>query len=419
MFKRSGVVVAAAFGALAIVAACRGKEAGAYDGPYADTVTEVIPKIEESIGLRFKTPPVLEVRSQAQVRQFLEAQFAESGASQEVEGQERAYKRLGMLPDTLDVKRLYLDLLAEQIVGYYDPKQKKLFVVESAPKEMAGMTVSHELIHALQDQYYDLDSLQAVKGANDRSVAAQAVIEGQAVYEQMATSLGGDDNFAVRLPGGWDRIRSIIRENQSSMPRFAAAPMVVQETLLFPYLSGAEFMRAHKQRKKGVPYADMPQSTEQILHPERFFQERDAPTAVTLPVPAGATQLYANTLGEFETRLFLFAHLRDQGASVRGAAGWDGDRYQVLRTASGAEALAWVSVWDSAVEAGEFYDQLDRVVQARFAPKSFARLGEQGKRYRVGDRTVEVRAGEVAGRPAVLYVDGDVTLDLARVTVEQ
>lgn len=417
MGQRSGVVVAAAFGALALVAGCRGREEGGYEGPYAETVREVIPKIEQSIGLEFKRPPVLEQRSQAQVREFLEKQFSESGTAQELDGQVRAYKRLGMLPDTLDVERLYLELLTEQIVGYYDPDAKKLFVVESAPKEMVGITVSHELIHALQDQYFDLDSLQQVRGANDRLVAAQAVVEGQAVYEQMATMLG-DANFAMRLPGGWDRVRTEIRENQASMPRFAAAPMIVQETLLFPYLSGAEFMRAHKQARKEPPFGDMPQSTEQILHPEKFLQQRDAPTEVTVPVPAGTTKLYENTLGEFETRLFLFHHLRDQGAAVRGAAGWDGDRYLLLRTANGREALAWVTVWDSPVEAGEFYDQLDRVVQARFEPRSFTRTGEQGKRYRVGDRTVEVRAGEVGGRPVVLFVDGDATVDLAAVTLK-
>ena len=123
----------------------------------------------------------------------------------------------------------------------------------------------------------------------------------------------GGTNVAINLPGGWDRVRDMIRENQASMPIFARAPTVIQETLIFPYLSGAEFVRNFKERNPGKSiYSDMPVSTEQILHPTAFFGKRDMPTAVTLPPLVGAATTYSNTLGEFETRLFLFQSLNDQ-----------------------------------------------------------------------------------------------------------
>src|SRR5678816_2921250 len=135
----------------------------------------------------------------------------------------------------------------------------------------------------LQDQYISLDSTQQTEGENDQTSAAQAVFEGQAVYEQVSAMLGGT-NVAMNLPGGWDRVRDMIRENQSSMPIFARSPTVIQETLIFPYLSGAEFVRNFKDRSAGKSiYDDMPVSTEQILHPTAFFGKRDNPTSITLP----------------------------------------------------------------------------------------------------------------------------------------
>ncbi|HMG12548.1 MAG TPA: hypothetical protein VK571_05215, partial [Gemmatimonadaceae bacterium] len=281
---------------LTLASACD-KEKSKYEGPYATEVTEAIPMIEKAVGLKFKTPPKLETRSKEQVRQFVTKQFTDSVAARDLVGQEAAYKRLGMIPDTLNLRAFLTSLLEEQIVGYYDPHTKVLYVVDGAPKDMAGLTITHELVHALQDQYISLDSVQKVRDDNDRLSAAQAVFEGQAVYEQISIMLGGS-NIAINLPGGWDRIREMIRDNQASMPIFAAAPKVIQETLIFPYLSGAEFYRNYRERKPGsIVYNDMPVSTEQIIHPAAFFLTRDNPTRVTLGTLSNATATYNNDLG--------------------------------------------------------------------------------------------------------------------------
>ena len=132
----------------------------------------------------------------------------------------------------------------------FSPDQRFLYVIDGAKPDEVGFVVEHELVHALQDQYISLDSVQKIRDDNDRLSAAQSVFEGQAVYEQISIMLGGS-NIAMNLPGGWDRIREMIRENQASMPIFAAAPKVIQETLIFPYLSGAEFYRNYKERKPG------------------------------------------------------------------------------------------------------------------------------------------------------------------------
>jgi len=286
-----------------------------------------------------------------------------------------------------------------------------------------GITITHELVHALQDQYISLDSTQKVEGENDRQSAAQAVFEGQAVYEQISAMLGGT-NVAMNLPGGWDRVRDMIRENQASMPIFARAPNVIQETLIFPYLSGAEFVRNFKDRTNGKPiYDDMPVSTEQILHPSAFFGRRDAPTSVTLPPLTGVTSTYQNTLGEFETRLFLYEQLKDQNEAIQGANGWDGDRYILIDTPRGP-GIAWVTVWDSQVDASEFYDLLGKIAGRRYDATTSAPAGSVTRTYSGAGRTMETSTAEVGGRPVVLYVDvpagaSTKVLDVSQVTLKQ
>lgn len=386
---------------LAASACGRAKPEGS---PYARRVAEAIPKLEKTVGVKFKTPPRYEVRSKDDVRQFLERKFTEDLPDAELRGNERAYKRFGLLPDTLDLRRFMLTLLTEQIVGYYDPGTKVLYIVEGASDEMVGVTVSHELVHALQDQYFNLDSLGKVKGRNDRQVAAQAIVEGQATLEQLSAMLGSGVMLS-NIPGGWDRVRETIRDAQNSMPVFAGAPMIIQETLLFPYLTGAEFMKNFKDRSGGkLPFEDMPVSTEQVMHEDRFFVTRDAPTKLVLPAPAGGQDVYENELGEFETRLFLFQHLKDRDAAYRGAAGWDGDRFVSFTTPQG-DGLVWATVWDTSVDAAEFFDLLDTAILKRFGNVTPAVASGERRTYAANGRSITVSAVELGGRPGVLYVD--------------
>ena len=410
MLTRFSAAVALAAAFVPLLAACQ-QERPAYPGPYGAQVAAAIPAIERAVGLTFKTPPRVELRSKDEVRGFLEKKFDEAQPALELAGAERAYKLFGLLPDTLHLRRFMLALLAEQVVGYYDPSTKVLYIVggdgssEGGPApEIVNVTITHELVHALQDQYFGLDSLQKIHGQNDRQTAAQAVIEGQATFEQMAAMFGGG-NFVMRLPGGWDRVRQTIREVQGQMPLFAAAPMLIQETLLFPYLSGAEFVMRFKEKRPGqVPYRPLPSSTEQVMHPERFLDSLDEPTRVVLPGPTGASVVYENDLGEFETRLLLYQSLQDVDAASRGAAGWDGDRYYVVNTPQGA-GLTWLTVWDSAVEAAEFRDSMERAIEQRFgtAPGSGGRGG--ARRFAARGRTIELVAATVQGRPAVVFTN--------------
>jgi len=402
-------------------AACGG--GGDAEGPYAAKVRESVPRIEKATGLKFKTPPRLESQPRDSVRAFLERRFNEEMPESELTGMERSYKALGLIPAGMDLRRFMLDLLTEQVAGYYDPKAKTLYVVEGGDETVTGITISHELVHALQDQHFNLDSLTRARGDNDRLTTGQSVVEGQATLEQLG-AMNGSDNAITALPGGWDRVRQMIREAQGSMPVFASAPMILQETLIFPYLTGAEFMRKFKQEARGQsPFTRMPVSTEQLMHTERYFETRDDPTTVVLPAPLSGTVAYQNNLGEFETRILLYEYLKDQASAVRGAAGWDGDRYMLIQTPRG-DAIAWVSVWDTSIDAAEFFDLLDIALIKRHGSIRPGAATGMTRTYGTSGRRLLLSISDIGGRPVVLFADAPAgvsprLLDLSKVTLRE
>ena len=418
--RRSGVALCLmAVVALVALGACRRGAAAAGDGPYADKVAEDVPKIEAALGVKFKTPPKLEIRSRDEVRQFLLAKFREPEAQKDLANEESLYKMLGLIRDTMHLQDFYVKVLAEQVMGFYDPRTKVLYVVDGAPEEYVGLTIMHELIHALQDQYVSLDSLEHITGDDDRQLAAQAVVEGQATYDQVYITVGGSGNIAAQLPGGWESIREMVRSSRKTQPVFASAPMVIQETLLFPYINGSDFIRRFSAREKGkLPLLDLPVSTKQLMHDSAYFtSQRDVPSEITLPKIPGTIE--ENDFGEFGTRLILYAATQDQDASIRASTGWDGDRYALVKTPAG-DALAWVTVWDRPGDAAEFMSAMDRVMLERFNVRP--RVTGERRHFDTPKRTIEMDVRNVAGRPVVLYVDvpaGSSTdlVDLAKVKV--
>jgi hypothetical protein len=320
-----------------------------------------------------------------------------------------AYARLGLVPDTLDLRGLLEALLREQVVGYYDPASDTLFVLEHVPADQLEVVLAHELVHALQDQRVDLDSLRHdVMDANDRTLAAQAAIEGHATFAMMEWQFGqmsGGVADLTQLPDLGAQLANLDLEalgDVASVAVLQSAPQVIQEELIFPYVGGLVFLQRAWSAQEGrpLPFGDrLPTSTEQVLHLDRYLGG-DHPTEVIFSqaAPRGWEELYANGLGELETRVFLAEHLGDDATSDTAASGWDGDAYRLLRGPDG-DVLIWVSVWDADSEADEF------AAAARAA---------YGERYRSGAgsssaaeqmRDVRVERVSLEGRPGVVIQD--------------
>jgi hypothetical protein len=369
-------------------------------------IDSLLPPIARASGLELRRPIEYELQAPADARAFIEQQLDEQMG--EMAGMERAYKQLGLLPDTLDLRGLLVELYTEQIVGYYDPRTSRLYVVRGIRSRDAAPVVAHELVHALQDQHTSLDSLVAPERGNDRQMAAQAAAEGQATLVMMALQAAETAGRPIdpgALPDLGPLLRPALEAEHEQFPVFARAPRIVRESLLFPYLHGASFVQAlHRYRAGGeglpVPFGDLlPTSTQQVMSPvDRFILDRTEPLELTLDPPAdGWAAAYENTLGKFELTILLSESLGEAAAHV--AVGWAGDRYALLDGPAGQVALVWYSAWEDAAAADRFATRYRQLLDRR--------PGWAGSVERL----------ELAGHPLVRIVQADAGVDLAAVAV--
>lgn len=367
-------------------------------------VEHVRPGVEQAVGLPFRSTPAVAVRSREQMRAYVDATIAEELPPDEVERLTTAYRLFGLIPDTLDLAALLLELYTEQVVGYYEPDSSTLYIVDDADPTIARLTIAHELVHALQDQYMPLDSILSVKNQNDRVIAAQAILEGQATLGSMLAIMPDQDPDAFGELWTDAGVRQMMNDQQQRMPVFAAAPRIIKEGLVFPYLAGADFVRwFSRQYPDTVPFGPrLPASTEHILRPERY---RDGDMPVNLRFVEAENAEYTDDLGQFEIQLLLTEWTGSESVGTGGSFGWAGDRYAVFETGSD-HALVWWTVWDDQRAAERFYT----IVLEDVSNRSF------------DGRSRSVQQLEVGGHPAVAYAyypEGwERAQDLPRVTVQ-
>jgi len=362
--------------------ACRGearqeREARG-DADLARLVDSLRAPVEQATGLRFTSPPRSAMRTREQVRDYLIAKLDEELPPKRLNGLETAYRLFGLLPDTLRLRPLLLDLYTEQVAGFYDPDSAMLFGVEGADRTQLRLVLAHELIHALQGQHLPLDSILDARENNDRLTAAQAILEGQATLASLDVLAPGQ--AVAQNPQFWEMYREQVRQQQSSMPIFRRAPLVLREALIFPYLQGAEFMHWWEEKgRDSLPYGPrMPVSTEQILHPDRYARG-DAPVALAFAPDSGVE--YEDVLGENEIRVILATLAGSDEVQTVVPIGWGGDRFRLYRTPAG-EALVWYVVWDD-VRSGERFLRSAAGMRRTSRPGYRATLDS----LRVGERT--------------------------------
>ena len=321
------------------------------DRDIARLVDSLRPVVERSTGLVFRAPTRSAMKSREEVRDFLLEKLRQEFPPERQEGVEAVYRLLGLLPDSINLKSLLLDLYTEQVAGFYDPASHTLFGVRGAEPAMLRLVLAHELVHALQDQYLPLDSIMKKQDDADQQTASQAVLEGHAMIASILAF--APDRDLIRQPQFWSMAREQVRSSASSMQVFAKAPLVLREGMIFPYLNGAEWVRWWDSAHAGHPFptvGELPRSTEQILHPDRYARG-DQPVPVRFDDPE--KPLYEDTLGEREIQV-LATVLRGGGEVGDDAAtGWGGDRFRTYRTGAGP-ALIWYLVWDDAPSASRF-----------------------------------------------------------------
>jgi hypothetical protein len=341
------------------------------DARNAAVVEATAAVLKETSELR-QLPILRPVKSGTQTRdeiqRFLIKNMDADTTPTELHASEVALKKLGLVPADFQFRPFIIKLLTEQVAGYYDPKQQEFFLADWIDLDGQQPVMAHELTHALQDQHFNLRRFEKwPQGDSDAELAAHALVEGDA---SLAMAL-----YVASSPA---RILSLMKSmgaSQSASEEIDRAPRAIRESLLFPYEQGIQW--AKQLYKPGdwslvsKAYKELPQSTEQILHPEKYFA-REAPVKVTAPEIAstlgkGWKRIDVDVNGEWSYYLILDEYLKSAKESKRAAAGWGGDRYVVYEGAKPDEVvIVQSSVWDTPSDAIEFFDAYKKRTEMRY-----------------------------------------------------
>jgi hypothetical protein len=246
----------------------------------------------------------------------------------------RVLELMDFAPPGFDYLAETLKLLEAQLEGFYEPTDGTMYVAADLEGEEAEATLAHELVHALQDQHWDLKSRSGYKpGRSDETLALAALAEGDATSLMMDFMLEGKHETALDVPE--QQLRGIMLAGMAT-PNVQTVPHLLRASLVSPYVEGVAFVNTLRRRGKwkGVDaaWARVPTTTEQVLHPEKWEKNEPAipiaaPTAKALG--AGFVSDDEDTAGELGYALMFGEWMRDTDARLA-AAGWGGDRSIVV-----------------------------------------------------------------------------------------
>ncbi len=359
-----------------------GDAAGGPASPEA--VRATAERVEKIRGLPFRRPVRVVRVDAAAARAVLEREIDEDLAPGQWADRGRLLSELGLLPRDYALRERLLELVAEQVVGFYIPRTKELAIVNlgpDAPPELRALAAAdsglydavlpHELAHALLDQHVDLARVidaPELAGRDDVLFARHALAEGDAMLVMLIASLEKMGLAATpeTVPDS-AVMRAMANGDGLGFPELKGAPPFVRAQVLEPYLLGLDLVQAAWRtggwRAVDALWKSPPSSSEQLLHPDR---RGDAPTEVPPDdVPSGWALRQHVELGELTLRAWLESKLPAADAAAA-AAGWDGDRALLLarpfapppgdplRYPQEDFGVLLRTVWDSPADAQEF-----------------------------------------------------------------
>ena len=390
--------------------------------PLLAAFDEVLQRIVSLRQLQPKGAIKRAVRNRQQIRTAVLALAQEALSPVEWEAERKAMVQWGLLAPDFRLKEFVLDLLTEQAAGYYDPKQQTFFIADWLPHLVQKPVMAHELVHALQDQYYNLQkNFDLVKDQADLSLARKALIEGDAMavmlmylLEPLGLTMEDLPDMGTLLQGS----ASLLRDQFQVYTR---APLILRQQLLFPYVHGLAFVKAALAHG-GWPglqrvYQHPPVSTQQIMHPEKYLAEPPVlPSEVPLHIPEEALRtpwkkLKRDVLGEFFLSVILQQFLPEEEAR-QSAAGWHGDRYELFEQQdSGRLLLVCVTTWDTPASAMAFFQSYHKLLALKYPSWTIQALEDQSGHLWQQDQThVMLRRQE----HFVHIVEGALAEDLPR-----
>ena len=336
---------------------------------------EVLQQMSEITGLPIKGQLSKQVASRPEVEQYITQNLHEEMTPAEIHAQEALVRAFGLVPQDFNLEHFLIKFYTEQAAGFYDPKRKTMFIADWVPPEMQGMTLSHELTHALQDQNFDLDSyMHGARDDDDASAARQAVVEGYATVAMIQQSAGGAD--LAQLPALGPLIETLTSSQLTDSPELANAPKFFRTEALFPYVQGMEFIQAGLQlggwKELNVLFEHPPETTREIFDPQVYFGHQTLPRVELSRPPAldgiaGLRFLTGNSMGELGYYALFDQLISEDEAKALGPA-WMADRYLLYEHSGGDEyTLVARTQWASAAQAQAFFRDYRTILANKYS----------------------------------------------------
>ncbi|HUG85757.1 MAG TPA: hypothetical protein VMM13_14425, partial [Euzebya sp.] len=298
--------------------------------------TEVV---EQLRGQTFPQPITPEVMTAEEIREFFRAEIAEAYPPEQAETERRALSLLQAVPDDIDLVQTQIDLLGDQVAGFYDDETGQLVVRADDPDAVltgAGLiTLAHELEHALVDATVGLPALDDFDTDDDGAIAALSVVEGSAVALQSQFQVSALDPLAL-----FGDLGSLL-EGQQGLDR---VPSLIRQSLLFPYIAGPTYV-CGLYADGGWDAVDQavqapPATTHQIMFPGDGV---DAPAAVPEPSgPDGMDLVERRSFGAAQLSWLFAAPGGDEAQALPDAVG-------SVRPWRGGQLSLWTQGDDSAI----------------------------------------------------------------------
>ena len=360
-------------------------------------VDEVLKDMSEITGWQLKSSLKKSIRSREQIRAYVLQQMNDEKDTKERYASAKTAEAFGLIPKGFDLDSFLVDLLTEQIAGLYDPKAHEFYIADWIAPDEQRMVMSHELTHALQDQYFHIeDWAHAARPNDDAELARESVLEGSAMVGMLEYELRDKGLKLKDLP---DFDPSIFVGDLGDTPMLKKAPPFIKDSLLFPYFAGLTFslsvVRTEGWKGFDGVFAKPPTGTQQIMHPS-LYRAGKKPALLKLDLPdgvpaAGWNKLEENTMGEFGWKEILQQFL-DEDRAKRVAAAWDGDDYVTCEQKDSKQLMVFARLrFDSEATASRFFGAYADVLAKRYSDSKDSVKGAQFLGFASPDGFVALR----------------------------
>jgi hypothetical protein len=320
--------------------------------------------VEKERGHTFKVEPPIEVlETKDFIKKFRATQDSDPDYKKSRVELASLMHALGFVDADADPNVLLDTLLDSAVAGYYDTKEKVLVIRGGGVTPAVKVILVHELTHALDGQYFELDRPELSKKEDDSAEAFSFVVEGVArmVENKYRATLSKSETAAVNKEEAASADLSKLMKVFANPQYLQAVPFLLT-SLTGPYELGKEFAADVYADGKTAGldklYTASPISTEQA-NDFKAYKAGEKPRDVTAPkLPAGAKLVAKGTVGLAS----LNAMLADMGALSAprigsAAKGWGGDQY-VLYTKDGIDCITIHFVMDTDKDQAELRSAL-------------------------------------------------------------